>query len=61
MKKKILVLAYPGIGKTYTAEHYENVIDFEQQFYTYVYDDDIKRLPLDQIKLSGKTKRPNPE
>jgi len=60
-KENILVLAYPGTGKTYTASNFENVMDFEQQFYTYVYDDNIKHLPLEQIKNSMTTKRPNPQ
>ena len=61
MKEKILVLVYPGLGKTYTAEHFANVIDFEQQFYTYVYDDSIKHLPLEEIKSSYSKKIPNPD
>ena len=61
MKEKILVLVYPGLGKTYTAENFANVIDFEQQFYTYIYDDSVKHLPLEQIKSDASKKTPNPE
>ena len=59
--EKILVLVYPGIGKTYTAENYENVIDFEQQHYIYIYDEDIRHLPLEQIKGWASKRKPNPE
>lgn len=61
MKEKILVLAYPGIGKTYTVSNYQNVIDFEQQHYTYIYDEDIKDLPLEQIKNMPSKRQPNPD
>ncbi len=49
MKNKILVLAYPGSGKTYLAEHYKNVSDFEFQHYRYDYGE-YKHLPLEQLK-----------
>lgn len=49
MEQKILVLAYPGSGKTYLADHYENVSDFEFQHYRYDYGEN-KHLPLEQLK-----------
>ncbi|MFZ6022475.1 MAG: hypothetical protein ACOYT9_03325 [Patescibacteria group bacterium] len=49
MEEKILVLAYPGSGKTYLADHYENVSDFEFQHYRYDYGE-FKHLPLEQLK-----------
>ncbi len=49
MKQKILVLAYPGSGKTYLADHYKNISDFEFQHYRYDYGD-YKHLPLEQLK-----------
>ncbi len=49
MKQKILVLAYPGSGKTYLAENYNGVSDFEFQHYRYDYGK-YKTLPLEQIK-----------
>jgi len=61
MNEKILVLAYPGLGKTFTADHYANISDFEQQFYTYIYDDAVKNLPLEQIKSDMSKKTPNPD
>jgi len=57
----ILVLAYPGIGKTYVADHYQNVIDFEHQHYIHIYDEDIRHQPLEQIKGQTSKRRPNPE
>lgn len=33
MKQNILVLAYPGSGKTFLAENFENVSDLEFQHY----------------------------
>ena len=61
MDEKILVLVYPGLGKTWVAENFANVIDFEQQHYTFIYDDDIKDLPLEQIKSDASKRRPNPD
>lgn len=49
MEQKILVLAYPGSGKTYLADNYENVSDFEFQHYRYDYGE-YKHLPLEQLK-----------
>lgn len=49
MKNKVLVLAYPGTGKTYLADHYKNVSDFEFQHYRYDYGE-YKDLPLEQLK-----------
>lgn len=49
MQQKTLVLAYPGSGKTYLAEHYKNVSDFEFQHYRYDYGE-YKHLPLEQLK-----------
>ncbi|MCQ2556031.1 MAG: hypothetical protein MJ149_01730, partial [Clostridia bacterium] len=46
---KVLILAYPGTGKSYLAEHYENVSDFEFQHYRYDYGK-YKDLPLEQLK-----------
>ena len=49
MEQKILVLAYPGSGKTFLADNYENVSDFEFQHYRYDYGSH-KHLPLEQLK-----------
>lgn len=61
MDERILILVYPGLGKTYTAEHFGNVSDFEQQHYMFIYDDDIKDLPLEQIKSDASRRKPNPD
>ena len=37
MDKHILVLTYPGTGKTYIADNYEDVSDIEFQHYRYDY------------------------
>lgn len=49
MKQKVLVLAYPGSGKSYLADNYKNVSDFEFQHYRYDYGE-YKNLPLEQLK-----------
>lgn len=49
MDKHILVLAYPGTGKTYIADNYEDVSDIEFQHYRYDYGN-YKNLPLEQLK-----------
>ena len=49
MKQKILVLAYPGSGKTYLAENFKNVSDLEFQHYRWDYGEN-KNLPLEQLK-----------
>ena len=49
MDKHILVLAYPGTGKTYIADNYEDVSDIEFQHYRYDYGK-YKDLPLEQLK-----------
>ena len=36
-KNKILILAYPGSGKTYLAENYKNVADLEFQHFRWDY------------------------
>jgi len=63
MKEKILVLAYPGSGKTYLANNYKNVCDYEFQHYKYDYGE-YKHLPLEQLKgrkeiRTNKTDWPN--
>ena len=49
MNQKILVLAYPGAGKTFLAENYKNVSDLEFQHYRWDYGEN-KNLPLEQLK-----------
>lgn len=49
MNKHILVLAYPGTGKTYIAENYSDVSDLEFQHFRYDYGS-YKNLPLEQLK-----------
>ncbi len=49
MKQKVLVLAYPGAGKTYLAENFKNVSDLEFQHYRWDYGEH-KNLPLEQLK-----------
>lgn len=57
---KILVLAYPGSGKTYIADNYENVSDFEFQHYRYDYGK-YKDLPLEQLKGRTEIRTLRPE
>ena len=58
MKQKVLVLAYPGAGKTFLAENFKNVSDLEFQHYRWDYGKN-KNLPLEQIKgIEEKTVRP---
>lgn len=59
MKQKVLVLAYPGAGKTYLAENFENVSDLEFQHYRWDYGEN-KHLPLEQLK-GCETKSVKPE
>lgn len=59
MKHKILVLAYPGSGKTYLADHYKNISDFEFQHYRYDYGEK-KHLPLEQLKGRTDIRTNNP-
>lgn len=59
MKHKILVLAYPGSGKTYIADNYKNVSDFEFQHYRYDYGE-YKHLPLEQLKGRTEIRTNNP-
>lgn len=60
MEQKILVLAYPGSGKTYLADHYKNVSDFEFQHYRYDYGE-YKHLPLEQLKGRTEIRTNNPD
>ncbi|MBI2414673.1 hypothetical protein HYV31_02430 [candidate division WWE3 bacterium] len=60
MKHKILVLAYPGSGKTYLADHYKNISDFEFQHYRYDYGE-LKHLPLEQLKGRTEIRTNNPD
>lgn len=57
--EKILILAYPGSGKTYLAENYSNVSDFEFQHYRYDYGK-YKDLPLEQLKGRTEVRTDNP-
>lgn len=52
MTNGVLVLAYPGTGKTFIADRYDNVADLEFQHYRYDYGI-YKNLPLEELK--GKT------
>ncbi len=58
MVGNILVLAYPGCGKTFVAENYNDVSDFEFQHYRYDYGK-YKELPLE--KLKGRTEIRTPK
>lgn len=60
VKNKILVLAYPGSGKTYLADNYKNISDFEFQHYRYDYGEH-KHLPLEQLKGRTEIRTNNPE
>ena len=57
MDKHILVLAYPGTGKTYIADNYEDVSDIEFQHYRYDYGN-YKNLPLEQLKGRTDIRKP---
>ncbi len=59
MKQKILILAYPGTGKTFLAEHYSNVSDMEFQHYRWDYGE-FKNLPLEELKGKKDFRKPNP-
>lgn len=59
-KEKILVVAIAGAGKTYLAQHYENVVDFEYLYHLWNYDESIKDLPIDQHK-GNPNRKPNPD
>lgn len=60
MNRNILVLAYPGSGKTYIVENYENVSDFEFQHYRYDYGK-YKDLPIEQLKGRTEIRKPKQE
>lgn len=60
MSEKILILAYPGTGKTYIAENYKDVSDLEFQHFRYDYGE-YKNLPLEQLKGRTDIRTPNPE
>lgn len=49
MEQKILVFAYPASGKTFVADNYAGVSDFEFQHYRYDYGEH-KDLPLEKLK-----------
>jgi adenylate kinase family enzyme len=57
--EKILVLAYPGSGKTYLADNFQDVSDFEFQHYRYDYGE-YKHLPLEQLKGRTEIRTDNP-
>lgn len=60
MNEKVLVLAYPGSGKTYLADNFSNVSDFEFQHYRYDYGE-YKHLPLEQLKGRTEIRTNNPD
>ena len=60
MDKSILVLAYPGSGKTFVAENYKDVSDIEFQHFRYDYGE-YKNLPLEQLKGRTDIRTLNPE
>lgn len=59
MIEKILVLAYPGTGKTYLAENFENVSDLEFQHYRWNYGK-YSNLPLEELKGRKDIRKNNP-
>ena len=60
MDRNILILAYPGTGKTYIAENYKDVSDFEFQHYRYDYGK-YSNLPLEQLKGRTAIRKPRQE
>jgi len=59
MKSKILILAYPGSGKTFIADNYNDVSDLEFQHYRWDYGE-YKNLPLEQLKGRKDLRTNNP-
>lgn len=59
--EKILVLAYPGCGKTELEKRYQGVVDFEHQDFRYIYDESIRDLPLELRKGATDLREDNPE
>ena len=60
MKEKILIVAIAGAGKTFLAENYKNVVDFEYLYHLWDYDESIKDLPIDMHK-GNPNRTPNPD
>lgn len=49
-KEKIIVFAFPGTGKTYTAQNFINTCDFESLYYIFDYNKDVLHWHIDQHK-----------
>ena len=56
----ILVVAYPGTGKTFIAENFKDVMDLEFQHYRYDYGQ-YKELPLEELKGRADIRTPRVE
>ena len=59
-KDKVLVLAYPGSGKTYLADNFKNVSDIEFQHFRWDYGE-YKTLPLEKLKGRKDIRTPRPD
>lgn len=58
--QKLVIIAYMGTGKTWLADKYDSIVDFDHQDYRYIYDESIKNLPLEQRKGNDKLRTLNP-
>jgi hypothetical protein len=50
MKKKILIFAFPGTGKTFTTQIFKNTCDFESLYYIFEYNKDVLHWHIDKHK-----------
>jgi len=50
MDQKILVFAFPGTGKTFATQNFENTCDFESLYYIFDYNKDVLHWHIDKHK-----------
>ena len=50
IKQKVIVFAFPGTGKTYATQNFENTCDFESLYYIFDYNEDVLHWHIDKHK-----------
>lgn len=61
MSKPILIVGFAGIGKTYLAKKYDNVLDLDHLHYKYIYPEEvIKNNTFEQLKGRTQNREKNP-
>ena len=59
MEKTLIIRGYPGVGKTYVGQKYDDIIDLESSDYKWIYDSKVQNMNK-ELRKSTNYKKLNP-